>query len=176
MNCGSKSYGFSHRVSVVREEDHITKKFKMKSFSTKLSFLIAILNCSAKNADSNIIARKMFDSWLNSQVFIHEKAFGWKDFIKFQIPKIDVFQQLPLCFGNLLTPKHVLTTIMCFKNVEVIAKEFDIKKKQTGLKNENWMTKYIYEPKAQADSHYRLSKYRDIDPKNFIVAKVSKKL
>ena len=116
----------------------------------------------------------MFDSWLNSQVFIHEKAFGWKDFLKFQIPKIDVFQQLPLCFGNLLTPKHVLTTIMCFKNVEVIAKEFDIKKKQTGLKNENWMTKYIYEPKAQADSHYRLSKYRDIDPKNFIVAKVSK--
>ena len=77
MNLGSKSYGFSHRVSVVREEDHITKKFKMKSFSTKLSFLIAILNCSAKNADSNIIARKMFDSWLNSQVFIHEKAFGW---------------------------------------------------------------------------------------------------
>ena len=148
----------------------------MKSFSTKLSFLIAIFNFLAKNAGSNknpYIARKMFDSWLNSQVFIHEKAFGWKEFLKFQIPKLNFFEQLPLCFGNLLTPKHVLTTIMCFKNVEIIAKEFDIKKKQMGLKNEKWMTKYIYEPKAQANSHYILSKYRDIDPKKFIVAKVS---
>ena len=148
----------------------------MKSFSAKLSFLIAIFNFSAKNADSNknpIIAQKLFDSWLNSQVFIHEKAFGWKDFLKFQIPKLNVFEQLPLCFGNLLTPKHVLTTIMCFKNVEIIAKEFDIKKKQTGLKNAKWMTKYIYEPKAQANSQYTLSKYRDLDPKKFIVAKVS---
>ena len=146
----------------------------MKSFSTKLSFLIAILNCSAKNADSNIIARKMFDSWLNSQVFIHEKAFSWKDFLKLQIPKIDVFQQLPLCFGNLLTPKHVLTTIMCFKNVEIIAKEFEIKKKQTGLKNEKWFTKNILEPKAQANKMFSMtSKYKDIDPKKFIVAKVS---
>ena len=62
---------------------------------------------------------------------------------------------------------------MCFKNVEIIAKEFDIKKKQTGLKNAKWMTKYIYEPKAQANANYILSKYRDLDPKKFIVAKVS---
>ena len=158
-------------MSLVREEDHITKKFKMKSFSTKLSFLIAIFNFSAKNADSKknpIIARKLFDSWLNSQVFIHERKLGLMDF-----PKLNVYQQLPLCFGNLLTPKHVLTTIMCFKNVEIIAKEFDIKKKQTGLKNENWMTKKILESKAQANSHYMFSKYKDIDPGKFIVAKVS---
>ena len=144
----------------------------MKSFSTKLSFLLAIFNFSAKNADSNknpIIAQKLFDSWLNSQVFIHEKTFGWMNF-----PKLNVMEQLPLCFGNLLTPKHVLTTIMCFKNVEIIAKEFDIKKKQTGLKNDKWLTKKFWESKAQANKMFSVfSKYKDIDPEKFIVAKVS---
>ena len=148
----------------------------MKSFSAKLSFLLAIFNFSAKNADSNknsIIARKLFDSWLNSQVFIHEKTFGWKD-LGWKDPKLNTMEHLPLCFGNLLTPKHVLTTIMCFKNVEIIAKEFDIKKKQMGLKNEKWITKKFWESKAQGNKMFnKFSKYQYIDPEKFIVAKVS---
>ena len=144
----------------------------MKSFSAKLSFLLLFFNVSVKNADSNenpIIAQKLFDSWVNSQVFIHEKTFGLMN-----MPKLDSMEQLPLCFGNLLTSKHVLTTVMCFKNVKKIAKGFDIKKKQMGLKNEKWITKKFWEIKARANKMFnRFSKYKDIDPEKFIVAKVS---
>ena len=144
----------------------------MKSFSAKLSFLLAFVNFSAKNADSKEnpnIAQKHFDSWVNSQVFVYEQTFGLKD-----MPKFNTMAQLPLCFGNLLTPKHVLTTIVCFKNVKKVAKGFDIKKKQMGLKNEKWITKKFWELKARANKMFSIfSKYQFIDPEKFIVAKVS---
>jgi hypothetical protein len=144
----------------------------MKSFSAKLSFLSLFFNVSVKNAHSNenpIIAEKLFDSWVNSQVFIHEKTFGLMN-----MPKLDSMEQLPLCFGNLLTSKHVLTTVVCFANVKKIAKGFDIKKKQMCLKNEKWITKKFWEIKARANKMFnRFSKYKDIDPEKFIVAKVS---
>ena len=55
---------------------------------------------------------KLENLWLDSQVLMYYNS----------NPSQDLKTEEPICFGNLLTMKYVITAASCFMNVEVILK------------------------------------------------------
>ena len=87
--------------------------------SFKEMFYFILLTIFPLNVEAYIDKDILFKKWTGSQVLLYRWELGKTDLIT-KLKKAQSVQNIPICFGNLLTSKHGLTVATCFMDMEKI--------------------------------------------------------
>ena len=82
-------------------------------------FYFILLTFLSLNVEAYIDKDILFKTWTGSQVLLYRWELGKTDLIT-KLKKAQSVQNIPICFGNLLTSKYVLTVATCFMDMEKI--------------------------------------------------------
>ena len=83
-------------------------------------FYFILLTFFSLNVEADIDKDILFKTWKGSQVLLYRWELGKTDLIT-KLKKAQSVQNIPICFGNLLTSKHVLTVaILCLMDMSLV--------------------------------------------------------